>query len=65
MDELYAPFVSTADAAARPGPTALDGDGSKRAANCAVSSQNISQKTGCYLRCVEITVSGASLEHAR
>lgn len=61
MDELYAPFVSTADAAARPGPTALDGDGSKRAANCAVSSQ----KTGCYLRCVEITVSGASLEHTR
>lgn len=61
MDELYAPSVSTADAAARPGPAALDGDGSKRAANCAVSSQN----TDCYLRCVEITVSGASLEHAR
>ena len=34
MDELYAPFVSTAEAAVRPGPTALDGDGSKRAANC-------------------------------
>ena len=34
MGGLYAPSVLTADAAARPGPTALDGDGSKRAANC-------------------------------